>query len=61
MGNNITIQNIYTKLVNLEEHITAIEHTLLPQMKVSRSLSRRLETARKEMRSGESVKLSALK
>jgi len=61
MNQNININLVYKKLANLEEHVMAIEHILLPEMKVNKLLTKRLEKARKEMREGEYVKFSGLK
>ena len=61
MNQNVNINLVYKKLANLEEHIMAIEHILLPEMKINKSLARKLEKARKEMRKGEYLSLSELK
>jgi transcriptional regulator of aromatic amino acid metabolism len=61
MNQNVDINILYKKLTNIEEHMMAIEHILLPEMKVNKLLAKRLEKARKEMRKGEYLGLSELK
>jgi transcriptional regulator of aromatic amino acid metabolism len=61
MNQNVDMNTLYKKLTNLEEHVMAIEHILLPEMKVNKLLAKRLEKARKEMRKGEYLNISELK